>query len=155
MKSNNIISFNKKFSLRNIMLFHSIFSFLYGSILVLSPHGFYQKYNGDITNYNYLLHESSRLYGCLTLGIAWLVYSTRNFNEPILIRALTEAFTIAFLTQGLVMLRVLYTNYSSIRGYSRIFHILIAMIFLFIGGLYLYIRFTSKLRDFDLPEYKL
>ena len=155
MKNNNTISFNKKFSLRNVMLFHSIFSLLYGSILVLLPHGFYQKYNGDITNYNYLLHESSRLYGCLTLGIAWLVYSTRNFNEPILIKALTEAFTIAFFIQGLVMLRVLYTNYISISGYSRIFHILIAIIFLCIGGLYLHIRLTSKLRDYDLPGYKL
>ena len=53
------------------------------------------------------------------------------------------------------MLRVLYTNYISISGYSRIFHILIAIIFLCIGGLYLHIRLTSKLRDYDLPGYKL
>lgn len=51
-----------KINLRNTMTLHAIFSIIYGFLLIFLPHGFYERTFGT---YNFLTHESSRLYGNL------------------------------------------------------------------------------------------
>lgn len=129
------------------MSYHACFSILYGLLIVLLPHGFYER----IGNYNYLTHESSRLYGCLTIGIGWLVWSARNIGDGRLVRATTEAFSIAYLSQGLVMLKALYSNISTLSRWSLALHLLVAFSFIVTGSMYAHVRLRYKIKDMELP----
>ena len=52
--------------------------------------------------------------------------------------------------QGVVMFRALFANVSD-PNFNFSMHLFMALLFLLIGSLYLFVRFTSKLRDFELP----
>lgn len=129
------------------MVVHAVFSIIYGSAIIFLPHGFYERFG----TYNFLTHESSRLYGCLTVGIGWLVWKTRLISDGRLTRALTEAFSIAFISQALVMFKALYSNSKDYTAASTTLHLSVAMCFLFIGILYLIVRIVKKIKDFELP----
>jgi hypothetical protein len=135
---------NEALTLRNVMMMHAIFCGIYGLFIVVLPHGFYVSTG----SYNYLYHESSRLYGCLTLGIGWLVWSTKSIKDGRVMRAVSEAFAVSFLLQSVVMLRAFFTNAKET---NHLVHILVALSFLAIGVLYSYARFAAKHRDFELP----
>ena len=137
-----------KINLRNVMTIHAIFSIIYGTIIIFLPHGLYERTFGD---YNFLTHESSRLYGCLTVGIGWLVWKTKQISDGRLTRAVTEAFSISFISQGLVMIKALYSNSKDYTVGSTTLHLTVATCFLIIGVLYLIVRVVKKIKDFELP----
>ena len=58
------------FDIQTVMRFHGMFAIFMGSLIILLPHGFYNKNNG----YNHLTHEYLRLYGCLTFSIGINIY---------------------------------------------------------------------------------
>ena len=84
------------------------------------------------------------------MGLGWLVWSSRTINDGRLTRAITESFSIAYMLQGVVMFRALFANVSD-PNFNFSMHLFMALLFLLIGSLYLFVRFTSKLKDFELP----
>jgi hypothetical protein len=133
--------------LRQVMILHSVFSLLYGLLIIFIPHGVFSS----LGSYNYLVHESSRLYGCLSLGIGWLLWSARSINDGRFVRATTEAFLIAYITQGLVMLKAFFGNQISVSSVAGLIHLCVGLTFLSIGCLYAFVRFGRKIKDFELP----
>lgn len=98
-------------------------------------------------SYNHMAHEFVRLYGCLTLAIGYIVWSTKTINDARLQRAISETFALCYTLQSLAMLRAQFTSPDG----HTLSHWFIAMIFLMIGGAYGYIRFVRKIKSFELP----
>jgi hypothetical protein len=135
--------------IRTIMKVHAVLSMILGIGTLILPHRFYINRNmrGQGPMYNHFSHEFIRLYGCLTLGIGWVAWSTRSIKDGRLLRAFTEAFAVCYSLQALVMMRAQFTSPD---GHST-FHWVIAVIFACLGSLYAFGRLSKKLKDFELP----
>eukprot|EP01035_Chromulina_nebulosa_P017662 gene17662-23249_t len=108
-----------------VMQIHSLACMVLGGAALSLPHSLYSSSMGS---YNHMSHEFIRLYGCLTLAVGWLVHRCRSLEDA--------------------MLRAQFTDPS---GHSLL-HWSIALLFLSIGTLYLYIRITNKIKYFELPN---
>jgi hypothetical protein len=62
--------------IQSVMQFHSVVSIFIGLGSFLLPHQFYSQFG-----YNHFAHEFVRLYGCMTLGIGYLVWKTREIKD--------------------------------------------------------------------------
>ena len=131
--------------LRTVMQTHSMMCMSIGLGTLFLPHRFYSSLSG----YNHFAHEFIRLYGCLSLGIGYLVWMTKDVKDGRLLRALTETFAISYGLQAVAMLRAQLTNPE---GHSY-FHWYILLQFTFISGLYAYCRLSKKMKDFELPGF--
>lgn len=132
--------------LQSVMQFHSVVSIFIGLGSLLLPHRFYNTSDG----YNHFAHEFVRLYGCLTLGIGYLVWKTREIKDGRLQKAITETFALCYGLQALAMFRAQLT---SPEGHS-FFHWLILILFACVSGLYAYSRFATKMNSFELPGFE-
>lgn len=131
--------------LKSVMQLHSGVCIFVGLGTLLLPH----RYYSSTTGYNHFAHEFVRLYGCLTLGIGYLVWVTKDIKDGRLLRALTETFALSYGLQSLAMLRA---QFASPDGHS-FFHWLIIILFTGVSGLYSYCRFFRKMKDFELPGF--
>lgn len=113
---------------------------------MLLPHRLFNR--GDALHYNHLAHEMVRLYGCLSLGLGWLVYWAADINDGRLVRRVSESFAAAYTIQALVMARAQFTNPQG----HRFLHWLLAILCLAIGTLYISVRVFTKIKDFELPR---
>ena len=136
---------NTNIDLKLVMRIHGVISIFMGFITFTLPHSVYKSSEG---NYNHMAHEYVRLYGCLTLTIGYFVYSTQDIKDGRLMRSVSETFAICYILQSLTMLRAQFSNPN---GHS-LFHWIIAMIFLFIGLSYAYIRLVKKIKVYELPS---
>lgn len=137
--------------LKIVMKIHSIICIVVGLAAVSMPHGLYSRAleggSASTAGYNHMAHEFVRLYGCLTLGTGWFVWSTKDIRDGRLMRAISETFSICYCMQAFAMLRAQFTDPTG----HTILHWLIGMIFLVVGALYGYIRLFSKIKAFELP----
>mmetsp|Transcript_12996 Transcript_12996/g.12617 ORF Transcript_12996/g.12617 Transcript_12996/m.12617 type:complete len:183 (-) Transcript_12996:394-942(-) len=131
--------------IQSVMQFHSVVSIFIGLGSLLLPHNFYSTFG-----YNHFAHEFIRLYGCLTLGIGYLVWRTREIKDGRLQKAVTETFALCYGLQALAMFRAQLT---SPEGYS-LFHWFIIILFACVSGLYTYSRFSTKIKSFELPGFE-
>jgi hypothetical protein len=131
--------------IKGVMQLHSVICIFIGLGTLLLPHRFYSSSSG----YNHFAHEFVRLYGCLTLGIGYLVWNTKDIRDGRLIRALTETFALSYGLQALAMLRAQISNPD---GHS-FFHWFILFLFVCVSGLYAYSRFAKKIKDYELPGF--
>ena len=132
--------------LKSIMQLHSVICIFVGLGTLLLPHRFFSS----TTGYNHFAHEFVRLYGCLTLGVGYLVWVTKDIKDAMLLKALTETFAISYGLQAVAMLRA---QFSSPEGHSYI-HWMILLLFICVSGLYSFCRFARKIKDFDLPGFR-
>lgn len=132
-----------------VMKVHSIVCIIIGVIALIIPHRlqFINLFQFSNHPYNHLTHEHIRLYGCLTLSIGWFVWSTKSINDGRLQRAVSEAFSVCYILQSIVMLRAQFTNPT---GHSLL-HWFVAIVFLCVGSLYAYIRMFYGIKSFQLP----
>ena len=137
----NIVSVD----IKGVMQLHSIICMFIGLGTLLLPHRFYSSLSG----YNHFAHEFVRLYGCLTLGIGYLVWNTKDIKDGRLIRALTETFALSYGLQAAAMLRAQISNPD---GHSY-FHWFILFLFVSVSGLYGFSRFAKKIKDYELPGF--
>mmetsp|Transcript_7493 Transcript_7493/g.6718 ORF Transcript_7493/g.6718 Transcript_7493/m.6718 type:complete len:157 (-) Transcript_7493:43-513(-) len=128
-----------------VMQIHSLACMVLGGAALSLPHSLYSSSMGS---YNHMSHEFIRLYGCLTLAVGWLVHRCRSVEDGRLHRNISESFGLCYILQSLAMLRAQFTDPS---GHSLL-HWSIALLFLSIGTLYLYIRITNKIKYFELPN---
>lgn len=135
---------NESYNIKLVMRVHSIYAIIMGALTIVMPHGLYTYTAG---NYNHMAHEFIRLYGCLTLAIGWLVWSTQDIKDGRLMRATSETFAICYTLQAAAMLRAQFT---SPQGHT-IIHWFLALVFLFIGVSYGYVRLFKKMKAFELP----
>jgi hypothetical protein len=126
-----------------IMQLHAVFCMLLGTVALILPHRFYFG-NGS---YNHFAHEFIRLYGCLTIGIGYIVWATKSIRDARLMKALTETFSICYGLQALALFRAQLT---SPEGHSTT-HWFITLIFAFISLFYGVSRLSKKVTDLDLP----
>ena len=133
------------FDIRGTMRIHAVISLLLGLISIAIPHRIMVR---DELHYNHIAHEYLRLYGCLHLAVGWIVFKSSEFTDGRLLRCVSEAFSMCYLTQAVVMIRAQFTNPSG----HRLEHWIVAVISLVVGLLYLIIRFFKKIKDFDLPR---
>jgi hypothetical protein len=129
-------------NLRDIMRYHAFTCMVLGCGTLLLPHTFLG------TGYSHYAHEFIRLYGCLTLSIAWVVWKSQGIKDGRLARALTETFAVSYCLQSLVMLRAQFTNPE---GHTYL-HWQIAVVFGLLGVGYGYIRWVKKIKYFALPN---
>ena len=144
MQNNDVLK-NTNIDLKLVMRVHGTISILMGFITFILPHSVYKSSEG---NYNHMAHEYVRLYGCLTLTIGYFVYATQDIKDGRLMRSISETFAICYVLQSLTMLRAQFSNPN---GHS-LFHWLIAVLFLFIGFSYGYIRLIKKIKTYELPS---
>lgn len=133
------------FDIRRTMRIHALISLLLGLASILIPHRIMTR---DELHYNHIAHEYLRLYGCLHLAVGWIVFQCSEFTDGRLLRCVSEAFSICYLTQAGVMIRAQFTNPSG----HQLEHWIVALISFAVGMLYLIIRFFKKIKDFDLPR---
>ena len=127
------------------MKVHALICIMIGVITLLIPHSI--SFSNESNTYNHMAHEYTRLYGCLTLSIGWLVWSTKDINDGRLLRVISETFAVCYSLQSLAMLRAQFTNPN---GHTLI-HWLVSILFLCIGSLYAYIRLFHGIKTFELP----
>ena len=132
--------------LKSIMQLHSLICILLGIGTFLLPHRFYSNSSG----YDHFAHEFVRLYGCLTLGIGYLVWCTKDIKDGRLLRALTETFALSYGLQAIAMLRAQLTSPS---GHSTL-HWCTLSLLICVSGLYTFCRFARKIKDFELPGFE-
>ena len=132
--------------LKSAMKIHASICIIIGTGTLLLPHRFYFFAVGG--SYNHFAHEFVRLYGCLTLGIGYIVWSTRSIKDGRLQRSFSEAFALCYGLQALCILRA---QFASPDGHS-ILHWFIGLLFVGISGVYAMIRFTRKIKEFELPD---
>ena len=132
--------------LRSIMQLHSAVCMFIGLGTLVLPH----RYYSSSTGYNHFAHEFVRLYGCLTLGIGYLVWMTKDIKDGRLLRAVTETFAMSYGLQALAMLRA---QFASPDGHSM-FHWFILVLFACVSGLYSFVRLARKMKDFELPGFE-
>ena len=132
--------------LKSIMQLHSFICILIGLGTLVLPHRFYSNSSG----YDHFAHEFVRLYGCLTLGIGYLVWCTKDIKDGRLLRALTETFALSYGLQAVAMLRA---QLSSPSGHSTL-HWLTLSLLTCVSGLYTFCRFARKIKDFELPGFE-
>jgi hypothetical protein len=96
----SLISRAANIGIRGVMEIHAVICIVIGFGTFILPHGFYSVKSGG---YNHFAHEFIRLYGCLTLAIGYLVWSTRDIKDGRLLRSLSEAFAICYLLQSAAM----------------------------------------------------
>lgn len=151
--------------LKKVMQVHALVCIVLGLIVIIVPHRFFmfrrpiipefveyrRRVDPEAPIYNHSSHELSRLYGCLTLGIGWFVWSTKDIRDARLMRAISETFCICYTLQSFIMLRAQFTSDDTNNGILDIFHWLVAIIFLLIGILYGYLRASKKLKSYDFP----
>ena len=145
-KSNSLVDilfYSSDIDLKFAMTIHALICIVIGFASFVVPHGFISAYG----TYNHMAHEFVRLYGCLTLGLGWFVWSTKSIKDGRLMRAVSETFCFCYILQALTMLRAQFTDSN---GHSLL-HWLIAILFLATGVLYGSIRFGRKLKGFELP----
>lgn len=133
-----------RLDLRLLMRYHAFLSIVLGLSTVLLPHSFLMSDNGGYSHY---AHEFTRLYGCMTLAIGWIVWRSQGIKDGRLARALTEAFAVAYGFQSLVMLRAQFTNPA---GHTFL-HWNIALFFGALATCYGYMRWIKKIKSFALP----
>ena len=132
--------------LKSIMQLHSLICILIGMGTLVLPHRFYSNSSG----YDHFAHEFVRLYGCLTLGIGYLVWCTKDIKDGRLLRALTETFALSYGLQAMAMLRA---QLSSPSGHSTL-HWLTLSLLTCISALYTFCRFARRIKDFELPGFE-
>ena len=90
-------------------------------------------------------HEFLRLYGCLSLGLAWIVFTTRKLADLLLRKTLAQAFSGAYALQAAVMTRA---QVSSPAAHSVLGWV-ITLCFVGLSGAYAYFVFgPGKLKAF-------
>jgi hypothetical protein len=131
--------------LGSVMLAHGLLCMALGSLLVVVPHTFF-KY----MLYNHMAHEYLRLYGVLNFSLGWLVYRCERvgLTDGRVKRVIAEAFTIGYLVQAAVILRAQF----SVPGGHSALHVVIALLYALLGGLYGYLRFVKTIKAFQLPS---
>jgi hypothetical protein len=136
-----MLTLKEIFNVRSILIIHSVWCLVFGFLALALPHSVYLSFP-----YNHFAHEFIRLYGCLTLGIGWLTWSARVFRDGRLMKIVSETFAITYILHFVVLVRAQYsTNEHSL------LHWTLSFVFLLIGSLYLYIRLSSSLKEYDLP----
>jgi hypothetical protein len=104
-----------------LFLFHAIFSLFLGTVAVLTPHiweffminhaGEQLRLFGVTKNDDQkAAHLIVRLFGCLIISQAWIVWSARSITEPLVRRALVQAYAFAFTLMTLSLLRAQLTE---------------------------------------------
>ena len=142
--------------LRKVMRIHAILSMIIGILCVILPHNLYVSSvmrDGPLIAYDHVAHEYIRLYGCLTLSVGWFVERSKTLNDGALIKIITEAFTLCYTLQAIVMIRA-HSSYAAGHAFPYI-HLVIAMVFFEIAILYGYIRFFKKPKELELPSVML
>lgn len=144
---------------RFVMIIHGAICIVLGGLTTVLPHGFVMKSANTVgkliehglnkapSEYDHTAHEFIRLYGCITLGIGWFVWTTKSVKDARVMRAVSESFAVCYILQAIVMLRAHMTNPE---GHSWV-HFVISMAFLAIGLLYGCVRVGGKLKSFELP----
>lgn len=131
--------------LKLVMRIHAGLCIVVGVAAASLPHTLLPK--TIVSSYNHAAHEYVRLYGCMTMGVGWLVWRSQDVRDGRLMRAIAEAFAACYSLQALVMLRAQFTNPS---GHSLL-HWFIALLFLLLGSLYTNARLRRKIKGFELP----
>ena len=104
-----------------LFLIHAIFSLLLGTIAILTPHiweffminhaGEQLRLFGVTKNDDQkAAHLIVRLFGSLIIAQAWIVWSARSISEPLVRRALVQAYAFAFTLMTLSLLRAQLTE---------------------------------------------
>ena len=141
------------FTLRNVMRIHAIFCIIIGFLCIIIPHNIYVSSvlrDGPYKAYDHIAHEYIRLYGCLTLSLGWIVERSKSLRDGALIKIITEAFSICYALQCIVMIRA---HISYAKGHTFPYmHVAIAILFGLISILYGYIRLFKKPKDLELPS---
>lgn len=133
-------------TLRNTMRVHAICCIVVGIGCILLPHA--ALVIGS--SYDHVAHEYIRLYGCLTLGLGWLVERCKSISDGSLIRIISETFSICYALQCVVMIRA-HLSYPA--GHTTPYlHLITAIIFGLIASLYGFVRLYRKSREFELPS---
>jgi hypothetical protein len=133
-------------TLRNTMRVHAICCIIVGIVCILLPHSVFS----NESTYDHVAHEYIRLYGCLTLGLGWLVERCKTISDGSLIRIMSETFSICYALQCLVMIRA---HFSYPAGHTAPYlHLITALIFGLVASLYGFVRLFRKAREFELPS---
>ena len=133
-------------TLRNTMRIHAICCVVVGSACVLLPHSAFMSQ----ASYDHLAHEYVRLYGCLTIGLGWLVERCKSISDGALIRIISETFSLCYALQCLVMIRAHFSHPAE--HSAPYLHLITALIFGAVAALYSFVRFFRKAREFELPS---
>ena len=137
-----IARFLSDLNVKQVFKVHACFCIFFGGFLFVMPRSVFSVFSKE---YDHMAHEYMRLYGIINITVGWLIYRMGPLADKGINIAVSEAFSICYLAQSMVMLRAQFTNPS---GHS-IFHWLIILLFAFLGSLYVYVRFLKK--KFILP----
>ena len=110
-----------------IFLVHSLFALVFGAVAFLVPHvweWFMAHHAGEqlrvfrsgantLNDDQKVTHLVIRLYGALVLGQAHIVYSARSISEPLVRRALVQAYAGVFGLMTVALLRATLTEGGS------------------------------------------
>ena len=137
-------------TLRSAMRIHAVFCIIVGVFCIILPHSFFVSHEEDVVQYNHTAHEYTRLYGCLTLCLGWLVERCKTITDGILIKIFSEVFCVCYALHSLVMFRAHVTAPST--HSLPWLHIGSAFVFAIISVLYGSVRFLRKPKEFELPS---
>jgi hypothetical protein len=141
--SPSIIDLLGKVKLNQVLFFHSCICMTFGSVLLLTPHGFVGELIGS---YSQIAHETIRCYGALTIAQSWLTYRCREISDYRVRKILCECYFATYLLHFIAFFRAQITSpSSSVTGW------LLVVVSFLLFCLYGYFRFAVKIKAFQLP----
>ena len=130
--------------LNQVLFFHSAICMVFGTILILTPHGFVGELFG---NYTQFAHEIIRCYGALTVAQSWLTYRCREISDYRIRKILCECY---FATYSIHFVALLRAQVTAPKSHGLTGWMLIFMSFV-LCSLYGYFRFAVKIKAYQLP----
>jgi len=138
-----------------LFLVHAIFSLFLGTVAVLTPHiweffminhaGEQLRLFGATKNDDQkAAHLIVRLFGCLIISQAWIVWSARSITEPLVRRALVQAYAFAFILITLSLLRAQLTE-----SLFSALHWINIIVFAGLSMFYSYFAFIQPIKVFE------
>ena len=121
----------------------ALVSAVFGFVAVLTPHRLFLT-----DNYNPLVHEGLRLYGCGRLTLAYLLYHVRRVDDGRFRKRVCEGLLATYVLQALVVAKILVTEAShSFESYCNGLALLLLLLF---AGLYANFR-NGGIKLYELP----
>jgi len=138
-----------------LFFIHAIFSLVLGSLAVLTPHiweffmvnhaGEQLRLFGVTKNDDQkAAHLIVRLFGSLIIAQAWIVWSARSLTEPLVRRALVQAYAFAFTLMTISLLRAQVTE-----SLFSALHWINILVFAGLSAFYSYFAFIQPIKVFE------
>mmetsp|Transcript_9142 Transcript_9142/g.13658 ORF Transcript_9142/g.13658 Transcript_9142/m.13658 type:complete len:150 (-) Transcript_9142:412-861(-) len=102
----------------NLFLADASLSMAFGLLSLLAPHGLV-TYVSEL-GYSHGAHEALRLYGCLRIAVAWILFNVRLVDDGRFRRSICEALGFCYVLQALVVLRAQFTDQHTVLNWFAI-----------------------------------